>query len=248
MESIAESNLEPNKRLSIEKYDYCVENCADKGQIYRHHPSETLKSGFKCAYTCIRIKSHEWMNEWMHNLSFHLTFNCIMKRRYKSSRYNRHSPKLNIERRAVAAGGAQRGDRRIANFESLCFVIILSAAKILLKQNMCAAKRMFVSNTIKSPMHSAHTHTDNPNHHSHDDTTLLSAFISCVRCSRVLLFLIYWIESAYCVIFWKWICEKTPDSRFVIWCQCWTQHGLPTEMNLHLFDRWESEREKENNT
>lgn len=194
---------------------------------------------------CLHLYSNKvtWMNEWMHNLSFHLTFNC-MKRRYKSSRYNRHS-KVEHRKKSSSSRGhrrAQRGDRRVANFESLCFVIILSAAKILLKQNMCAAKRMFVSNTIKSPMH---THADNTNHHSHDDTTLPLAFISCVRCSRVLLFLIYWIESAYCVIFWKWICEKTPDSRFVIWCQCWTRHGLPAEMKwISIFLIVERAREK----
>lgn len=62
--SIVESK--PNKRLSIEKYDYCVENCGDKGQaliyIYRHHPMMKRSKVDLNVLTLVYSNKVTWMN------------------------------------------------------------------------------------------------------------------------------------------------------------------------------------------
>lgn len=166
-----------------------------------------FRSGFKCTYTCTEIMSHEWM----HYLSFHQTFNCMKRYKYSLQTALRICKKRgNIGggwRRWRFGGSGTATTRGAAKFNSLCFVIIQCATKILLKQNMCKEYLFETQSCL--------THIDSTIYHSRWHFHLV--FISCyvVDCSRfkfiglnlhIVLFFGEWMwENAR-----FWLCDIKP--------------------------------------
>lgn len=149
-----------------------------------------------CLHLYIRIKSHEWM----HNLSFHLTFNCMKRYKSSSTQTTLKSYTYILKEKARQWNGAGW----VRNFKSLYVCDNPWVLQKSCKNKTCEERIMFVWSMNMFPAHIVHTHPITWNV-TNDNTFIGIHFLCVLGCSC---FKIYWIESAYCVIFWEWMWEN----------------------------------------